>query len=149
MHAPSGKQCCGRTFLRFLFQNPPRFPQESRNAASDCSLSVSGSAGQVQVRGVTLGECVCTRSHLCWFSLSSCCLRRVGRNLLLASAASMSSISLLLSSRMAERMRRLSSRSTVPSSCAWNDKCKKQWKKKKESARLQNSQTSSTNYFCT
>lgn len=56
-------------------------------------------------------------SYLCWFSLSSCCLRRVGRNLLLAKAASMSSISRLLKSRMAERMRRLSSRSTVPSSC--------------------------------
>lgn len=62
--------------------------------------------------------CVCVWPHMCWFSLSSCWLRRVGRNLLLASAASMSSISLLLSSRMAERMRRLSSRSTVPSSCA-------------------------------
>lgn len=63
MHAQSGKQCCGRTFLRFLFQNPSRFPQESRNAASDCSLSVSGSAGQVQVRAVTLGVCVCVCVH--------------------------------------------------------------------------------------
>lgn len=62
MHAQSGKQCCGRTFLHFLFQNPPRFPQESRNAVSDCSLSVSGSAGQVQVQGVTLSVCVNTVS---------------------------------------------------------------------------------------
>ncbi len=106
------------------------FPLELRNAISGfmtvftafslhlwwCSLSLG------QYLQVCVCVCVCVLSYLCWFSLSSCCLRRVGRNLLLASAASMSSISRLLRSRMAERMRRLSSRSKVPSSCTHNMK---------------------------
>lgn len=76
------------------------FSKQIKSRGSDCDL--------ILLSGL---------AYLCWFSLSSCCLRRVGRNRLLARAASMSSISLLLNSRMAERIRRLSSRSTVPSSC--------------------------------
>lgn len=98
----------------WFFQTFPTGVEECCIWVCDCFLCISRSPtpGQFVIRTV----CVCVWSHLCWFSLSSCCLRRVGLNLLLARAASMSSISLLLNSRMAERMRRLSSRSTVPSS---------------------------------
>lgn len=96
--------------------------------ASDCFPSISTPPGRVHIvirTGLRVWVYVRVSSYLCWFSLSSCCLRRVGRNLLLARAASMSSISLLLNSRMAERIRRLSSRSTVPSSCTWKKTAKK------------------------
>lgn len=91
--------------------------QEFRNGASGFCVSLASPLHLIYGTLSPKHFYMCVWLHLCRFSLSSCGLRRVGRNLLLARDASRSSISLLLSSLMAERMRCLSSRSTVPSSC--------------------------------
>lgn len=118
------KICCGCSFLSPMIAlcDFSLFPLESGYSASVFISHHLQFTWTGAVCHYDRSLRVCVWSYLCWFSLSSCCLRRVGRNLLLARAASMSSISRLLSSRMAERMRRLSSRSTVPSSCTYNIK---------------------------
>lgn len=114
----------------FFQRHIPSHTQHLGNADSECFIPFIQFTKCLWLRS---GRCSGLRNelYLCWFSLSSCCgccccccWSLVWRNLLLASSASMSSISLLLSSRRAERIRRLSSRSTVPSSCMVNI-CKK------------------------